>query len=301
MSGQSSLRAAKDLKNDEYYTRMVDVEEELNHYWSQFKNRVIYCPCDDPEWSNFWLYFKTHFNEIGLERLISTHYVSEGQSYKLEFDGENEIRTDLDGNGDFRSPECLEILWDADIVVTNPPFSLIRDLVDVLMGYNKKFLFLGTIQAVKYLNIFPYVRAGIIKPGYHFNKSMWFYVPEGSKTKTKKVDETGRPIVNIGTICWYTNLKVDKETEPLILTESYSPEKYPKYDSMDVIEVSKLADIPYDYDDFMGVPITYLAKHDPAKFYLWDITNDAYLDGKALFARAIIRKVKDGEEVKLTF
>lgn len=299
MSGQSALRAAKDRKNDEFYTRMVDVENELNHYWEHFKGRVIYCPCDNPEWSNFWLYFKTHFEEIGLEKLISTHYVCGGQSYKTEFDGVNEVRTDLEGDGDFRSLECREILWDVDIVVTNPPFSLIRDLVDILMEYNIKFLFLGTIQAAKYSNIFPYVRAGIIRPGFHFNKPMWFYVPEG--TKYKKVDETGKPIVSVGTICWYTNMKVTKDIDPLVLTETYSPEKYRKYDNMDFINVDKVSEIPCDYYDFMGVPVTYLAKHDPTKFYLWDITNHAILDGKELFTRVIIRKLRDDEKVKLIF
>ena len=290
-----TLKNAKKKKNDEYYTRMEDVKDELDHYKKWFKNQIIYCNCDDPEWSNFYIYFKENFNDLQLAKLISTHYVSEGNSYMVEYDGIKETRTELDGDGDFRSPECRMIMWDVDVVVTNPPFSLFRDLIDMLMEMNKKFIVMGTLHGFAYSNIFPYVRAGIIRPGFTYNKNMKFYVPEESDY-TERDEKTGRKVATIGTISWYTNFRIDKEIKPLELTATYSPEKYPKYDTMDFISVNKLSEIPCDYYDFMGVPITYLGYHDPTKFYLWELSCRAKVDGEQLFKRVIIRRLKEGEE-----
>ena len=289
-----TLKKAKEKKNDEYYTRMVDVKEELDHYKKWFKHKIIYCNCDDPEWSNFYLYFKENFKELQLEKLMSTHYVSEGSSYLVEYDGVEEVRTELQGNGDFRSIECLMLMKECDIVVTNPPFSLLRDLIDMLMEYDKKFIIMGTVLGFAYSTVFPYVRTGVFKPGFTYNKNMKFYVPEGADYEEIE-EETGRKVATIGTISFFTNLNIESEREPLKLTATYSPEKYPKYDTMDFISVNKLSEIPCDYYDFMGVPVTYLGYHDPKLFYIWDLTCNAKVEGENLFKRIIIRRIKEGE------
>ena len=207
----SNLHAAKVAKNDEFYTRFEDINFEINlvehGYRPFFKDKVVYCNCDDPEESNFWKFFKARFNGLKLKKLISTHYDQEGKSsYKLEYDGERVTKSELDGNGDFRSPECVELLKESDVVVTNPPFSLFREFVALLMKYEKKFAIIGNMNAITYKEIFPLIKDNKIWLGYTQPKI--FIQPDGSEKK-------------FGNILWYTNLEIPKRHEPMLLGGSY--------------------------------------------------------------------------------
>lgn len=256
----SNLHAAKVAKNDEFYTRFEDINFEINlvehGYRPFFKDKVVYCNCDDPEESNFWKFFKARFNGLKLKKLISTHYDQEGKSsYKLEYDGERVTKSELDGNGDFRSPECVELLKESDIVVTNPPFSLFREFVALLMKYEKKFVIIGSMNAITYKEIFPLIKDNKIWLGYTQPKI--FIQPDGSEKK-------------FGNILWFTNLEIPKRHEPMLLGGSYERGSkkgmFPKYDNYDAINVDKVCDIPEDYDGVMGVPITFLDKYCPEQF-----------------------------------
>lgn len=256
----SNLHAAKVAKNDEFYTRFEDINFEINlvehGYRPFFKDKIVYCNCDDPEESNFWKFFKARFNGLKLKKLISTHYDQEGKSsYKLEYDGERVVKSELDGNGDFRSPECVELLKESDIVVTNPPFSLFREFVALLMKYEKKFVIIGNMNAITYKEIFPLIKDNKIWLGYTQPKI--FIQPDGSEKK-------------FGNILWYTNLEIPKRHEPMLLGGSYERGSkkgmFPKYDNYDAINVDRVCDIPEDYDGVMGVPITFLDKYCPEQF-----------------------------------
>ena len=258
----SNLHAAKVNKNDEFYTRFEDINFEINlvehGYRPFFKDKVVYCNCDDPEESNFWKFFKARFNGLKLKKLISTHYDQEGKSsYKLEYDGERVVKSELDGNGDFRSPECVELLKESDIVVTNPPFSLFREFVALLMKYEKKFVIIGNKNAITYKEIFPLIKDNKIWLGYTSPNE--FIIPGGEITK----QVTG--------LCrGYTNLEIPKRHEPLLLGGSYERGSkkgmFPKYDNYDAINVDRVCDIPEDYEGVMGVPITFLDKYCPEQF-----------------------------------
>ena len=261
----SNLHAAKVAKNDEFYTRFEDINFEMNlvehGYRPFFKDKIVYCNCDDPEESNFWKFFKTRFNGLKLKKLISTHYDQEGKSsYKLEYDGERVVKSELDGNGDFRSPECVELLKESDIVVTNHPFSLFREFVALLMKYEKKFAIIGNMNAITYKEIFPLIKDNKIWLGYTQPKI--FIQPDGSEKK-------------FGNILWYTNLEIPKRHEPMLLGGSYEKGSkkgmFPKYDNYDAINVDRVCDIPEDYDGVMGVPITFLDKYCPEQFEIVDI------------------------------
>ena len=256
----SNLHAAKVAKNDEFYTRFEDINFEINlvehGYRPFFKDKIVYCNCDDPEESNFWKFFKARFNGLKLKKLISTHYDQEGKSsYKLEYDGERVTKSELDGNGDFRSTECVELLKESDIVVTNPPFSLFREFVALLMKYEKKFAIIGSMNAITYKEIFPLIKDNKIWLGYTQPKI--FIQPDGSEKK-------------FGNILWYTNLEIPKRHEPMLLGGSYERGSkkgmFPKYDNYDAINVDRVCDIPEDYDGVMGVPITFLDKYCPEQF-----------------------------------
>ena len=256
----SNLNRAKSAKNDEFYTRYETINAEINTnehgYRPFFKDKVVYCNCDDPEESNFWKFFKARFNGLKLKKLISTHYDQEGKSsYKLEYDGERVVKSELDGNGDFRSPECVELLKESDIVVTNPPFSLFREFVALLMKYEKKFVIIGSMNAITYKEIFPLIKDNKIWLGYTQPKI--FIQPDGSEKK-------------FGNILWYTNLEIPKRHEPMLLGGSYERGSkkgmFPKYDNYDAINVDRVCDIPEDYDGVMGVPITFLDKYCPEQF-----------------------------------
>lgn len=271
MARNSNLSKAKSAKNDEFYTQMTDIEKELRHYKEHFKNKIIFCNCDDPEWSNFWRYFELNFDHLGLKKLISTHFDREKPSYKLELyrdiDGSlKTLKTSLKQNGDFRSEECVEMLKECDVVVTNPPFSLFREYVGLLMEYGKKFVILGNMNAITYKEIFPLIKDNKIWPGYGFNKTMEFEVPENYKAK--RIAENGKRYTKVPAITWYTNLDIKKRHEPLILYREYHghEDEYPHYDNYDAINVDKTKDIPMDYIDVMGVPISFLDKFCPEQF-----------------------------------
>ena len=223
------------------------------------------CNCDNPEKSNFWLYFKTNFKSLELEKLIATHYSSTEPVYKLEYDGENIIKTKLKQNGDFRSDEALEILKESDIVITNPPFSLFRAYVSQLMEYEKDFLIIGNNNAVTYKDIFPLIAEGKMWLGNHTNKTMEFKLSD-DYTKWNRIDKEGNKYGKVPAITWFTNLDIDISHEDLILYKEYNKEDYPKYDNYDAINVNRVAHIPKDYYKPIGVPITFLSKHNKDQF-----------------------------------
>jgi len=259
-SKNENLNKANKAKKDEFYTQLTDIEKELRYYTAQFENKIVYCNCDDPETSNFFRYFAMYFNTLKLKKIITTHFVYsdmfvEGMTYKLELDHQIEInsegvfdlsemkKTILKENGDFRSKECIEFLREADIVVTNPPFSLFREYVAQLVEFDKQFLIIGSMNAITYKEIFPLIKENKLRLGYSWVKQ--FKQPDGS-------------LKAMGNVNWYTNLQVKKYEEDLILWKEYTSEEYPKYDNYDAINVDKVAEIPKDYDGVMGVPITFL-------------------------------------------
>lgn len=277
MAGNSNLHMSRAGKTDEFYTQLSLVENEMKHYTRYFKGKTVFCNCDDPEYSNFWLFFQLNFYRLGLKKLVSTHYEEDKPSYKMEIVSTDTpqgqvgipdyVKTPLAGNGDFRSPECIEILKEADIVITNPPFSLFRDYIAQLMEYQKDFIIIGNQNAITFKEIFPLIMNNKIWLGYN-SGHYWFRVPDDYEEKKTdfKIDEEGTKWRRMGNICFYTNLDIDKRHEPMTLYKSYSPEQYPKYDTYDAIEVSKTADIPYDYYGVMGVPITFMDKYSPEQF-----------------------------------
>src|SRR3989344_1875779 len=307
-----SFQRAKDVKNDEFYTRFDDIQAELNFYKDQLKDKVIYCNCDDPAESAFIDFFKLNFDYLGIKKLIGTRYQKSNlflfadparrSGYRLEITAKNKddkkpVKINLKGDGDFRSPECIELLQEADIVITNPPFSLFREYVAQLMKYNKKFLIIGNDNAIKYKGIFELIKENKIWLGY--TRAKEFYKPDGSTQK-------------FGNVGWYTNLDVKKRHEELFLYKTYKDNKkdYPKYDNYDAIEVSKVKNIPMDYEGSMGVPITFLDKHNPGQFDIIDLLNRYTLldtqktnedvrarhshacniDGKAVYSRIVIKR-----------
>lgn len=296
---KSSLIKAKEKKNDEFYTQLTDIEKELVHYRHHFKDAVVFCNCDDPEWSNFWKYFHLNFEFLGLKKLITTHYDPTEPTYKMEYEGGNDADitagtiTPLKTNGDFRSPECIELLKEATIICTNPPFSIAREFyIPQLIEYQKKFIIIGDLNWITYKNIFPLLRDNKMWLGYNPVKE--FKQPDGT-------------IKKFGNKLWYTNLDIDKRHEDLDLIEHYSPEKYPKYDNYDAIEVSKVLNIPVDYDGVMGVPISFLDKYCPEQFEILGISGDLakplvidgkrksgrfYINGKRMYDRIVIRRRK---------
>ena len=309
------LKEAQKAKKDEFYTKLTDIEKELMHYKEMFVGKTIYCNCDDPVKSNFVQWFYMRFNFLHLKRFIITAYNSAtcnggGYYWDSDFatvdpkslDISKEIEKDvrkLNGNGDFRSDECIELLKKADIVVTNPPFSLFREYIKVLMDNNKDFVVMGNMNALKDYAVFPYVKENKIRTGYGFNKVMEFDVP-----KTYKSDNG---VVKVPAICWYTTLPIEKHNEELVLFRKYIPELYPKYDDYDAINVDKTCDIPADYDGLMGVPISFMDKYNPKQFEIVDSigryssldggptekTQGKYLskiNGKGIYQRIIIKR-----------
>jgi hypothetical protein len=279
----NNLNKAKTEKDDEFYTQFTDIEKEIKHYKKHFKNKVVYCNCDDPEWSNFFKYFSNAFDYLGLKKLITTHYDKSGKSsYKLELLEQGKIiKTKLNGDGDFRSEECIDILKAADIVVTNPPFSLLREYIKQLIDFDKKFLIIGTENAITYKEIFPLLRDNKMWLG--INKPSSFVKPNGD-------------IKKFGNIGWFSNLVHEKRNENVILYKSYNSSDYCKYDNYDAIEVSKVVDIPKDYSGVMGVPISFMNKYNPEQFiivgneYTENIKKGrCYVNGKRKFSRVLIQ------------
>lgn len=274
-SANANLHKAKDAKNDEFYTQLTDVSKEMMHYKQHFKDKVVFCNCDDSTWSAFWKYFHLNFAELGLKKLISTHYDKEEATYKMEYIGGDDndieagVKTPLEGNGDFRNKECLDLLDECDIVVTNPPFSLFREYVACLMEYNKKFLILGNMNALTYKEIFPLIRDNQLWYGASIHSGdRKFYVPDDYPLKASGcgVDDNGRKFIRVKGVRWYTNLDYKARHETLVLWKNYTPEEYPKYDNYDAINVNKYSEIPCDYDGVMGVPITFIDYYCPEQF-----------------------------------
>ena len=267
MSANANLHKAKEQKNDEFYTQLTDVSKELMHYKEHFKDKVVFCNCDDPTWSAFWKYFHLNFSALGLKKLISTHYDKTEPTYKMEYIGGDDndievgVKTPLEGNGDFRNQECLDLLDEADIVVTNPPFSLFREYVAVLMEHQKKFLIIGNKNAITYKEFFPLLKEDKVWIGYN---------------NVKEFMQPDKSIKKFGNIGWYTNLDIQKRHEKIILWKNYTSEEFPDFDNYEGINVNKVTDIPCDYDGIIGVPITYLDKHNPEQFEILGITCRGY-------------------------
>ena len=285
----SSLGRAKKQKKDEFYTRLEDIERELAHYKEYFRGKTVLCNCDDPRVSNFFHYFSYQFERLGLKRLITTCYknqerdlFSQNASERaiwLEYTGDKNgnripdpaeigIRY-LKGDGDFRSEECIELLKQADIVVTNPPFSLFREYVAQLVKYDKKFLIIGNVNAVKYKEIFPLIQANKLWMGVSIHSGdREFGVPDDYPlyAASYRVDEIGKKYIRVRGVRWFTNLDYLSRHDEMILWKEYTPEEYPTYLNYDAIEVGKTSEIPKDYDGKMGVPITFLDKYNPDQF-----------------------------------
>jgi len=306
-----NLQAAKNSKNDEFYTQLTDIEKELGHYKDHFKGKVVFCNCDDPTTSNFWRYFELNFEYLGLKKLIATHYDPINPSYKLEMAGkDNIVKTPLCLFGDFRDPECAEILQEADIVVTNPPFSLFREYVAQLIEYDKKFLIIGHMNAVGYKDNFTLMMDNKMWLGHGPTGITEFCVPcDYPLTKNVRIDEEGNRYARLGNVRWFTNLDYKERHKDLILYRGYNPRDYPRYDNYDAINVDKIRDIPVDYDGVMGVPITFVDKYNPDQFEilggtgasgadcpemenirLTERNGDAKIGGKAVYRRFFIRR-----------
>ena len=315
MAKNNNLHNAKRAKNDEFYTTTATVELELNHYKEHFRGKVVYCNCNDPIESEFTRYFAYKFEDWGLKKLISTGYKESGHGVMYVYEGDKNGNlvpdrsewkiTELQGNGDFKSEECVELLKQADIVVSNPPFSLFREYVAQLIEYGKEFLIIGNKNAITYKEIFPLIKENKLWLGISFPNE--FILPNGEITKT------------VSGLCrWFTNLTHDKRNKPLDLVQKYDPRYYPKFDNYDCIECPKVMDIPVNYDAVIAVPITFLDKYCPNQFRIIGIAcgnswanykdilkllnfnpNMKYggglgspiLNGKATYARILIQKI----------
>ena len=299
----TNLRKAAKVKNDEFYTRYEDIENEVMKYRKQFKDKIVYLPCDDPaeKKSEFWSFFVNNFDAFGLKKLIATHFDENGRAYKIWIDSDlnndgwiddaDALQEDLKGNGDFRSEECVEILKECDIICTNPPFSLFRELIDLIMTNNKQFLIIGNKNAYAYKEIFTLIKNNKIWTGY--NAVHNFIQPDGN-------------IKKFGNIGWFTNLQSKKRNEELILTKTYNEIDFPYLDNYNAINVGKVVNIPKDFDGYMAVPITFIDKYNPNQFEIFGITNTGeknpgirlpntahgrpLLNGKELYIRILIRK-----------
>lgn len=283
-----SLHAAKATKQDEFYTQLSDIEKELVHYKKHFKNKTVLCNCDDPRVSNFFKYFLNNFEALNLKKLITTCYQNDKpdlfsqhkspHGIYFEYSGEQKGQRlpdpakitprELKADGDFRSKECVNLLKHADIVVTNPPFSLFREYVAQLMDYDKKFLIIGNTNALHYQEIFKLIKENKMWLGYSYPVA--FIVPDHYEMRSVRSwrDEEGKNWRSLGNARWFTNLDILKRHEDLILFKTYDQKQYPKYDNYDAIEVARNTDIPLDYEGLMGVPDTFLDRHNPDQFEL---------------------------------
>ena len=323
---------AKRNKADEFYTLLPDIEAEIRHYKNQFCGKVVFCNCDDPYESNFFKYFAMNFNFLGLKKLIATCYIGSPiantqlslfdhestedkttkNPHKIEItevkdenaDGAVDLAdveyllrnrkntlTRLKDDGDFRSLECLELLRESDIVVTNPPFSMFREYITQLMEHDKKFIIIGNTNALTYKEIFKLIKENKLRTGYtKFNVGMYFFVPDDWDEYHRI--ENGRKLVRVSTTCWFTNLEVQKHKEYMTLYKKYTPEGYPHYDNYDAIEVSKVADIPMDWDGAMGVPVTFLDKYNPEQFEILGLA-----DGNSDYEISPIKRYINAKQV----
>lgn len=294
----SLLDKAKINKKDEFYTQLIDIEKEVVYYTKHFRDKVVYCNCDDPEYSNFWKFFYEHFEELGLKGLNATYFGEDARFYN--YDGKEITITQLKENGDFRSNECIQVLKQSDIVVTNPPFSLFREYISQLDKYDKDFLVISNINAITYKEVFPLIQSNKAWLGVCFGRGIsGFIVPESYElygTETK-VDENGNRIISPNNCMWLTSLDNEKRHQPIELVKQYegNEESYPFYDNYRGINVNKTQDIPMDYMGVMGVPITFLNKYDPEQFEIikfrkGDDDKDLKINGKAPYFRILIKR-----------
>lgn len=310
-----NLGKARKNKEDEFYTKITDIEKEMRYYREHFKGKTIFCNCDDPETSNFWRYFELQFEELGIKKLVSTHFEAEKPSYKLELmvdtdrDGritsKDIVRTPLRQNGDFRSPECIDILKEADIIITNPPFSLFKEYLMLLLEYGKKFIIIGRETIITTKEIFPLIRDNKVWLGYN-NGEMEFVVPDYYEPRaTRYREENGIKYRSLGNAIWLTNIDIPKRHEDLPIYKPYNPADYEYFDNYDAICVNKLTDIPADYAGVMGVPITIFHKHNPEQFEIVGLLagnirglagipskigkDGPYINGKLKFGRILVR------------
>ncbi len=329
MATNSNLQMSRAGKTDEFYTQLSTIEDELWHYRKYFEGKKVLCNADDPAiaedgfdhlgddlggyTSNFFRYFQLNFHRLGIKKLITTHYVSEGQSYKFEIvckDKGNQIalpeyvKTPLQGNGDFRSDECIELLNECDIVVTNPPFSLMKEFLPLVLESGKKFLVLGNINHVTFREIFHYFKNNQFWLGYN-SGHFWFKVPEYYKEKNTdyKQDDKGQKWRRMGNICWFTNIDIEKRHQQLDLYKHYNATDYPKYETYDAIDCKEYKEIPDDYSGVIGVPITYLAYHCVDQFEIlgkFDGGTESneldlakpIINGKAKYKRIAIQRIQ---------
>nr|WP_314687573.1 adenine-specific methyltransferase EcoRI family protein [uncultured Porphyromonas sp.] len=323
------LTVAKKAKKDEFYTQLADIAVELKHYREHFKGKTVLCNCDAPRKSQFFYYFVLKFHDLGLKKLITTCYknqdpdlFSESTSeqavylvYKGEYIGKPPdpdiagLVCPLQGDGDFRSEECITFLEEADIVVTNPPFSLFREYVAQLIKYDKKFIIIGHQNAITYKEVFPLILQNKVWLGYGFRGNAGFFINHVYEDYASASSHK-EGMIRVSGVTWYTNLDIQKRHEELTLYKRYNPKEYPPYDNYDAINIDKTADIPCDYDGVMGVPITYLDKHNPDQFEILDANDfiikdqapkkphglikdkDGSVKGRIVYARILIRKRK---------
>ncbi|MCB0536896.1 MAG: adenine-specific methyltransferase EcoRI family protein [Bacteroidetes bacterium] len=297
----SNLRTAKKVKKDEFYTQLTDISKEMKHYKNHFKNKVVYCNCDDPRVSNFFHFFSYNFEKLGLKKLITTCYKSQSmdlfsendseQAIYLEYTGDknnnnvpdpDEIGTiELKGDGDFRSKESIELLKQADIVITNPPFSLFREFISQLDEYEKKFVIIGNVNAITYKETFRLIKENKLWLGASIHSGdREFGVPDDYPLTAagSRIDENGNKFIRVKGVRWFTNLDYKERHEDLILYKNYTPEEFPTYDNYDAINVNKTKDIPLDYKGVMGVPITFLDKYNPDQFEILGLSASAGYD-----------------------
>ena len=321
MAGNKNLQAANKAKKDEFYTQLADIENELRHYREHFQGKTVLCNCDDPRASNFFRYFAYSFEQLGLKRLITTCYKNQHpdlfsrndheQAVWLEYLGDRNANRvpdpeeigirPLRGDGDFRSPECIELLKQADIVVTNPPFSLFREYVAQLVKYEKKFLIIGNMNAITYKDCFKLIKENKMWLGASIHSGdREFGVPQDYPLRAAgcRIDEKGNKFIRVKGVRWFTNLDYKERHEEIILYKKYTPEEYPQYDNYDAINVNKALEIPSDYDGVMGVPITFLDKYNPEQFEIvgneYDLNipkGRGYVNGKRMYSRVFIKRI----------
>src|SRR5690606_37000562 len=328
-SANSNLHKAKDNKKDEFYTQLSDIERELKYYKHHFKDKVVYCNCDDPRVSNFFQYFALNFEKLGLKKLITTCYKNQSMDLFSQNDSEQAIYLEylgdknennlpdpeeigikpLKGDGDFRSKESIDLLTQADIIVTNPPFSLFREYVAQLIEYDKKFVIVGHQNALTYKEIFPFIKENKLWLGYGFKGGAGHFINEHYEDYATATDRK-EGMIRVSGVHWFTNLDINKRHEDLILYKNYNEEEYPTYDNYNAIEVSKTNEIPSDYNGVMGVPITFMNKYNPEQFEIIGATESegkgfsnglwngksgvaqAMINGKKVYKRIFIRNKK---------
>lgn len=323
MAGNNNLNKAKSAKKDEFYTQLSDIENELKHYKEHFKGKTVLCNCDDPRISNFFHYFSYNFEFLGLRKLITTCYKNQNMDLFSRNDCESAIWLEyfgdrdgdrvpspeeigvhrLNGDGDFRSDECIELLREADIVVTNPPFSLFREYVAQLIEHEKKFIIVGNQNALKYKEIFPLIKENRLWLGMEYG-NMKFIVPDEYEMRNTRSwrDADGNNWRSLGNSCWFTNIDNKRRSLPIALWQKYDPDNYPVYDDFDAINVDFVNGIPCDYYGAMGVPITFLYQYNPNQFEIIGELNHGCdneydlgkptVNGEQKYVRILIKRIK---------